>query len=310
MAQAFVRNQGDGWASTVEELERQLEDIRLGVAGTTEDAAESGEPFGMHLVMMTTLGQRTAELHRALAQGPGKQGTANPAFDPEPITAEDLARWADAARVQAEAAFAVLPGTLDRLPADVRADAEQLLARRAEAMDRLSALASMPADGVKTRIHGDYHLGQVVRAQNDWYILDFEGEPAKTLEERRAKSSPLRDVAGMLRSFNYAAWAALFRLDSAGEGSNSGDSPALAAARDWERRSVESFLDGYRTVIEGCPAWPSEGGTARGLLTLFLLEKAFYEIGYEAANRPNWIGIPVKGVLGLLDDANEAGAKE
>jgi maltose alpha-D-glucosyltransferase/alpha-amylase len=287
----------------VEELERQLEDVRLGVAGTTEDAAESGEPFGMHLVMMTTLGQRTAELHRALAQS-----TGNAAFDPEPITAGDLARWADAARTQAEAAFAALPGTLDRLPADVRADAEQLLSRRAEAMDRLSALASMPAGGVKTRIHGDYHLGQVVRAQNDWYILDFEGEPAKTLEERRAKSSPLRDVAGMLRSFNYAAWAALFRLDSAGEGSNSGDSPALAAARDWERRSVASFLDGYRTAIEGCPVWPDgEDTTARGLLTLFLLEKAFYEIGYEAANRPNWIGIPVKGVLGLLDDAKEEG---
>ncbi|MBF5094860.1 maltose alpha-D-glucosyltransferase [Azospirillum sp. INR13] len=308
VAQAFVRNQGDGWASTVEELERQLEDIRLGVAGTTEDAAEAGEPFGMHLVMMTTLGQRTAELHRALAQATGR-----PAFDPEPITPDDLARWADAARAQAEAAFAALPGTLDRLPADVRADAEQLLARRAEAIARLDALAGMRIDGVKTRIHGDYHLGQVVRAQNDWYILDFEGEPAKTLEERRAKSSALRDVAGMLRSFNYAAWAALFRLDSAGEGANSGDSPALAAALDWERRSIDSFLDGYRTAIEGCPVWPAETGAgdeaARGLLTLFLLEKAFYEIGYEAANRPNWIGIPVKGVLGLLDDANEAGAK-
>ncbi|PWC36533.1 maltose alpha-D-glucosyltransferase [Azospirillum sp. TSO35-2] len=301
VAQAFVRNQGDGWASTVEELERALEDIRLGVAGSTEDAAEAGEPFGMHLVMMTTLGQRTAELHRALAQT-----TGNPAFDPEPVTAADLAAWTAAARAQAEAAFAALPGTLDRLPADVRADAERLLARRDEAMQRLNALAGMSVDSVKTRIHGDYHLGQVLRAQNDWYILDFEGEPVKSLDERRAKVSPLRDVAGMLRSFNYAAWAALFRLDNATED----DSPALAAARDWERRSVESFLDGYRTTIEGCAAWPSQTETARGLLTLFLLEKAFYEIGYEASNRPNWIGIPVKGVLGLLDDAKEGDGKE
>ncbi|MBP2302862.1 maltose alpha-D-glucosyltransferase [Azospirillum picis] len=297
VAQAFVRNQGDGWASTVETLERELEDIRLGVSATTEGAAEAGEPFGMHLVMMTTLGQRTAELHRALAQT-----TGNPAFDPEPVTPEDLGRWAAAARAQAEAAFKALPGALDRVSADVRADAESLLSRRDEAMAKLDALAGMAVDAVKTRIHGDYHLGQVVRAQNDWYILDFEGEPSKTLEERRAKVSPLRDVAGMLRSFNYAAWAALFRLQDATQS----DSPALAAARDWERRSVDSFMEGYRTAIEGCPAWPSRLEAARGLLTLFLLEKAFYEIGYEAANRPTWIGIPVKGVLGLLDDAGEA----
>ncbi|SMH58643.1 maltose alpha-D-glucosyltransferase [Azospirillum agricola] len=292
VVQSFVRNQGDGWASTVETLERELEDIRLGVATTTPDAAESGEPFDMHLTMMATLGQRTAELHRALAQTTGDRG-----FDPEPVTAEDMRGWADAARRQADAAFAALPGALDRVPNAVREDVERLLARRDEVGRRLSALAEQPVRSLKTRIHGDYHLGQVVRAQNDWYILDFEGEPVKTLEERRAKHSPLRDVAGMMRSFNYAAWAALFRLDGGAETA----APVLDAARDWERRSTDSFLTGYRTAIEGCPSWPAEDSEARGLLTLFLLEKAFYEIAYEAAHRPGWIGIPVKGVLGLLD---------
>ncbi|MCG5241347.1 maltose alpha-D-glucosyltransferase [Azospirillum doebereinerae] len=292
VVQSFVRNQGDGWASTVETLERELEDVRLGVGATTEETAEVSEPFNMHLTMMTTLGQRTAELHRALAQT-----TGNAAFDPEPITVDDLKRWANDARTQAEAAFAALPGALDRLAPGVRADAERLLTRREEALRHLDSLATLTVDSVKTRTHGDYHLGQVVRAQNDWYILDFEGEPVKTLEERRAKHSPLRDVAGMMRSFNYAAWAALFRLDGA---TDLGE-PVHAAARAWERQSVDAFLDGYRTAIEGSPGWPTGHGSARGLLTLFLLEKAFYEIAYEAAHRPGWIGIPVKGVLGLLD---------
>ncbi len=297
VAQCFIRNQGDGWSSTLEALERQLEDIRLGVASAPEGAVETDEPFDQHLAMMTTLGQRTAELHRALALT-----TGDPAFDPEPVTGDDLRRWSDAARAQAEAAFAVLPGVLDRLSGAALEDAQALLAGKDSALARLSALAALEPGGVKTRIHGDYHLGQVVRAQNDWFILDFEGEPAKTLEERRAKHSPLRDVAGMMRSFNYAAWTALLRL----EGGINGGGPVVDAARRWERRATDAFLDGYRTGIDGCPSWPVDDAAARGLLTLFLLEKAFYEIVYEAAHRPGWIGIPVKGVLGLLDAGDDA----
>jgi len=293
VVQGFVRNQGDGWSSTVDSLVRDLDDIRLGVAHSNDEASE-GEPFGIHIAMMATLGQRTAELHCALATR-----TGDPAFDPEPVTEADLKGWADAARRQADAAFKVLPGALDRMTPAVREQAEGLLARKAEVMDRLTELADTPPQGLKTRIHGDYHLGQVLRAQNDWYIIDFEGEPAKTLEERRAKHSPLRDVAGMLRSFNYAAWAALFRIDESGvqEGANL----AQDAAQDWERRSTQVFLDAYRAAIGDCPSWPSDEAGSQRLLALFLMEKALYEIAYEAAHRPNWIGIPVKGVLGLLD---------
>ncbi|MCW2237332.1 maltose alpha-D-glucosyltransferase [Azospirillum canadense] len=293
VVQGFVRNQGDGWSSTVDSLVRDLDDIRLGVSHAGDEST-TGEPFGIHLAMTATLGQRTAELHCALAQG-----TGDPAFDPEPITAADLKGWADAARRQADAAFAALPGALDRLTPAVREQAEGLLARRAEVMDRLTELADTPPQGLKTRIHGDYHLGQVLRAQNDWYIIDFEGEPAKSLEERRAKHSPLRDVAGMLRSFNYAAWAALFRIDEAA--ALEGTGAALEAAQDWERRSTQAFLDAYRASIGGCPSWPADEAASRRLLALFLMEKALYEIAYEAAHRPSWIGIPVKGVLGLLD---------
>ncbi|ALJ35528.1 maltose alpha-D-glucosyltransferase [Azospirillum brasilense] len=291
--QGFVRNQGDGWSSTVDSLVRDLDDIRLGLAHDPEEPTE-GEPFGMHAAMMATLGQRTAELHCALAKR-----TGDPAFDPEPVTADDLKGWGEAARRQAEAAFAALPGALDRLAPAVREQAESLLARRADVMNRLAELADTPPQGDKTRIHGDYHLGQVLRAQNDWYIIDFEGEPAKSLEERRAKHSPLRDVAGMLRSFNYATWAALFRIDETGALEEAG--AVMEAALDWERRSMQSFLEAYRAAMAACPDVPDGAAADRRLLALFLMEKALYEIAYEAANRPNWIGIPVKGVLGLLD---------
>ena len=294
VAHGFVRNQGDGWSSTVEELERGLDEIRLGVDVPVEEEVMGGR-FAMHMQMVATLGRRTAEMHCAFATRSG-----DPAFEPETATAEDLRAWAERARAQAEAAFAVLPGVLARVPDTVRGDVEELIARRDAVMERLAGFESLPGPIMKTRIHGDYHLGQVLRAQNDWYIIDFEGEPSKSMEERRAKHSPLRDVAGMLRSFNYAAWAALFHLDEAG-GEPGSACRVLDAARDWERRSLSTFLEAYRGGIAGCPSWPRDEAVAHRLLSLFLMEKALYEIGYEAANRPGWLGIPVKGVLGLLD---------
>lgn len=199
-----------------------------------------------------------------------------------------------------EAGYKVLETALDRLGAETRSDAEALLARRGEVLDRVAELADLPVHAVKTRIHGDYHLGQVLSVQNDWFIIDFEGEPAKSLEERRTKRSPLVDVAGMVRSYNYAAWAAVFRLDDQAA-ETAAQSRLLEAARDWERRMVNAFLDSYRTTIAGCPVWPDEESAADRLLALFLLEKGFYEIAYEAANRPGWLCIPTRGVLGLLD---------
>ena len=134
-------------------------------------------------------------------------------------------------------------------------------------------------------------------AQNDFYIIDFEGEPARPLAERRAKSSPLKDVAGMMRSFDYAAWAAVTNLADVDTGS-----VALVEtlAEDWRQATERAFLGAYRETIAGCPSWPEDEGAAQRLLDLFLLEKALYEICYEAANRPNWIRIPLKGVTNLL----------
>jgi maltose alpha-D-glucosyltransferase/alpha-amylase len=290
----FVRNQGDGWVYTIEYLQRTLDELRLvATAEHPESAALAHEPHGFYLAQARVLGQRTAELHRALATP-----TEDPAFIAEPITRADLRAWQRAVRHQADAAFKALGQARPRLADDDRELVEALLARRAACHARIEALTEAAISAAKTRIHGDYHLGQVLVAQNDFYILDFEGEPARPLAERRAKSSPLKDVAGMLRSFDYAAWAAVTSLVEVHPGSAE---VVRSLAEAWRQASAQAFLEAYRETIAGCSSWPGSEAEAGRLLDLFLLEKALYEICYEAANRPNWIRIPLKGVTNLLD---------
>jgi len=292
----FVRNQGDGWVYTTDYLDRRLGELLMQAVGTPDaDALESDEDaHGLYLVQARTLGQRTAELHRAFAVD-----TEDPAFAREPITKADLEGWGEAVQHQAAAAFAAVEHAVSGLrdPA-VRAEAEAFLGRRPDVATRIRELAGAPVAAAKTRLHGDYHLGQVLVVQNDFYILDFEGEPARPLAERRLKLSPLKDVAGMLRSFDYAAWAATSRLLEVEPGR---PELIMALAEQWRRASEAAFLEAYRATIAGCPSWPEEPEEAARLLELFLLEKALYEICYEAANRPAWLRIPLKGVLGVLD---------
>jgi maltose alpha-D-glucosyltransferase/alpha-amylase len=233
--------------------------------------------------------------------------THDAAFAAEPITPADLRAWQRVARHQAEAAFKALRQAAPKLEGADREQAQILLARRHACQARIDALTETDLTAIKTRIHGDYHLGQVLVAQNDFYILDFEGEPARPLAERRAKSSPLKDVAGMLRSFDYAAWAAVVGLTEAHPGSAD---VVRSLAEAWRQATAQAFLDAYRETIAGCPSYPASEVEARRLLDFFLLDKALYEICYEAANRPAWIRIPLKGatsVLGLeaaRDDQN------
>jgi len=157
----------------------------------------------------------------------------------------------------------------------------------------------MAPSGGRSRIHGDYHLGQVLIAQNDVAIIDFEGEPARGLAERRDKSSPLRDVAGMLRSFDYVASMALARhreaFDTAGD-------RAPARAEQWRKETSDAFLAAYREHVVGAATMPADEALTSALLELFLLQKAIYEIGYELGNRPAWLRIPLRGVLELLKE--------
>ena len=287
----FVRNQGNGWVYTIEYLQRTLDELRL-VAAETPETASGHEPHGFYLAQARVLGQRTAELHRALATP-----TDDAAFAAEPITKADLGTWQRSARHQADAAFKALRRACRKLEGADRDQVQALLARRNDCDLRIEALTAGEIAAAKTRIHGDYHLGQVLVAQNDFYILDFEGEPARPLSARRAKSSPLKDVAGMLRSFDYAACAAVTSLAEAHPGS-------ATVVRAWRMPGVgrpnrrSSKPTARPSPVPELSRDPLEAGR---LLDLFLLEKALYEICYEAANRPDWIGIPLKGVTSLLE---------
>ena len=288
----FVRNQGDGWVYTLEYLERVFDELRLVPADADEAPAEH-EVHAAYLEQVRTLGLRTAEFHRALAVE-----TANPAFAAEPIGKADLKAWAKALGRQLDAALAALEQARERLDEPAKAQAAALLAGRGALRERIAALTARPVHAVKTRLHGDYHLGQVLVVENDLHIIDFEGEPARSLEERRAKSSPLKDVAGMLRSFDYVAAASVMRLLEVDPHSAEIVQPL---AQRWREATEQAFLDSYRAAIAGCPSHPEDPDEARRLIDLFLLEKALYEICYEAANRPDWLGIPLAGVSRLVN---------
>jgi maltose alpha-D-glucosyltransferase/alpha-amylase len=250
VAQRFVANQGDAWHHT------------LGFLKTNADRRQAYAPFA------AVMGTRLGELHEVLARPSG-----DPAFSPVVADAADTAAWAQEAHRQLAAAFETLRHLPDPPPAIAR-DAAFVAVHGPAILRALPALAAAGTGCLKTRIHGDFHLGQVLVAAGDAYIIDFEGEPSKSLATRRAKSSPLRDVAGLLRSFSYAAAAGVAGGDFVGE---------MSAV----------FLNAYRAAA------PAPGGDQAALLELFLLEKSAYEICYEAANRPAWLGIPLRGFVAI-----------
>jgi maltose alpha-D-glucosyltransferase/alpha-amylase len=287
LLQGFLANQGDAWTHTLNHLERVLHGF-----GRPLDEGLEDDVHGPYLTLIEILGRRTAELHKALTR---RGGGAD--FDPEPITPRDLAAWRTKVENEARATLERLERTAPRLPEAQRAAAEALVAQRDSLLRRLSALAPAGVEAAMTRYHGDLHLGQVLVAENDVIFIDFEGEPARPMAERRAKHSPLRDVAGMLRSFDYAAQVALNRVCA----DRPEDRPRLEPeTREWERRTCGVFLASYREVIAGSPGYPRDEAHAGALIRLFGLEKAFYELRYELDNRPEWIDIPLRGLQVLL----------
>jgi maltose alpha-D-glucosyltransferase/alpha-amylase len=283
----FVSNQGDGWRYTLDHLDRALEELRH----TPEaDRRPSEEQHELYLAVARLLGRRTAELHRAFATP-----TDDPAFAAEPVGEEDLRAWLDEARAQVEAGFAAIQNL--RSSEALAAEIEAALAARPAVEAALATLETVPAGLVKTRLHGDYHLGQVLVAKGDIMIIDFEGEPARPLAERRAKSSPVRDVAGMLRSFDYAAWTGVQRF---AESDPAAFDALLRPILAWRALVSGAFLEEYRATIGECPSWPREPAAADALLRLFTIQKLFYEVGYEAANRPTWLRIPLRAIQELF----------
>ena len=263
MLSRLVAGAMDGWAHALARAR----------AYTHSDGDLARDPFAAEA---RQLGAITAELHRALASP-----TDDPAFAPKVATAADVARWAGAARRSIDQGFELLDRIAPKLDARSRTLALTVAGRRVDALAHLDAivhsLGGPAAAGVLSRHHGDYHLGQVLRTDNDWMIIDFEGEPARPLAERRALNSPARDVAGMLRSFAYAAATAASHDDADRE-----------RAAQWEAMARREFLDGYGDT------------SAPALIELFELEKLFYELAYELNNRPTWVWIPLMGIVKML----------
>jgi maltose alpha-D-glucosyltransferase/alpha-amylase len=294
IAFALVENQGDAWTVVVEALDRTLEDISL--LPDVDSGQETLDRLYMFpLDLAGKLGQRTAEMHRALATE-----TSDPAFKAEPLVEDQVRRWCEAIRSDAERAFAALESVGREVNETTAQHVTQLLAKRPEVFAYIEALAQLRATGMVTRIHGDYHLGQVLVAKDDVVIIDFEGEPGRTLAERREKTSPLRDVAGMLRSLDYAASTSLDRFAT-----RAGGLPerVIAATAAWREKAGREFIDSYVETARGMASFPQDRADAAALLELFLLQKTLYEISYEAANRPSWVTVPVRGMIELLDRA-------
>ena len=286
----FIQNQGDGWTQALDYLTRYLDDALVSSGARPSDLPD---PDVFFLSLSRQLGLRTAEMHRALAE----QGHDDPDFVPEPISAADISEW----RRDLAGAAADMLSKLEREPAKLPASsqdlAERLLGQRESLFRQIRVLIPDEVEAQKTRFHGDFHLGQVLVVKNDFFIIDFEGEPARPLAERRRKSSPLRDVAGMIRSFDYASFTAVRQLAEA--------RPAAAPrmtqlAEAWRHRAVDGFRAAYRKAMRGCAAYPASKTQARTMLAFFMLEKAVYEVSYELANRPGWVDIPLNGVLGIL----------
>ncbi|WP_303904783.1 maltose alpha-D-glucosyltransferase [Thiohalomonas denitrificans] len=289
--QPYVKNQGDAWNYTLAYLERYLEECLL------QPEQDGGQPHAAELVHIHTLGKRTGELHQALARAMG-----DAAFDPEPMPARELDEWIEHLRSEVLRTLDLLDNRFETLPERIRPDAAQLLEMKSAMLERVDSLTPSGATLFKTRHHGDYHLGQVLVVENDFVIIDFEGEPARPVAERRQKASPLRDVAGMLRSFSYVAYAALFRETIESPENFDVLEPF---ALDWERTAARIFLEGYEEGAEGSPAYPAEPSQAKALLELYAMEKALYELRYELDNRPDWIGIPIKGLVAFLQGGQE-----
>jgi maltose alpha-D-glucosyltransferase/alpha-amylase len=278
LLQGHVSNQGDGWVYMLGYLQRYFEQRRTSIEPVPADV------HGAHLALTETLGLRTAELHRALATPSG-----NPAFQPEPMTAADTAAIRQQALDEARQTFKALEAALAQLTGPALDEARTVLAARAKLLSRIEQFSEATPAMQKSRIHGDYHLAQVLVTRNDFVIVDFEGEPARSFDERRAKQSPLRDVAGMLRSFSYARASALRTA------AHTADEEAQLAqpAGEWEAETRAAFLRGYSKGVGG-------RDPTQGLLPLFELQKALYELRYELNNRPDWVRIPLAGILGFV----------
>ncbi|OHB37469.1 MAG: maltose alpha-D-glucosyltransferase [Planctomycetes bacterium GWA2_39_15] len=306
--QAYVPNQGDAWTYVLDSLGRYI-DCVLSKKCETQEMPTIASSFlevsfqeipilqeiigGALLEMITLLGKRTAELHVSLSSE-----TEDPNFTPEPFSALYQRSLYQSMQALTKKNLTLLRKNVNNLPDTVKGLTGEILNHEKAITGCFAALLKSKISAVKIRIHGDYHLGQVLFTGNDFVIIDFEGEPARTLSERRIKRSPLRDVAGMIRSFHYAAYASLLKHASV----RPEDIPRLETWIGlWYRYVGRTFLKSYLNTAGNASFIPKDREVLNLMLKAYLLEKAIYEIGYELNNRPDWIIIPLRGIKHLLE---------
>jgi maltose alpha-D-glucosyltransferase/alpha-amylase len=294
--QKFASNTGDGWSWITEDLARIYERA-ASLSASPEEHVHFADLAGANIESVKLIGRRTAEMHLALATP-----TEDAAFAAEPYTAENLEEIRNRIEHQIETAFRMLESKVSTLSAEDAEQAATLLRQR----DKLTAsVQSLTGDlrqfGQRIRIHGDYHLGQLLHTADDFLIVDFEGEPGRPLAERRTKQSPLKDVAGMLRSFSYAANSSLATYLQTVP---TDQTLASAWSSAWERAVNEAFLSSYRETVSTRPGLLPEVELSATVLRAFLIEKTIYELVYEMNNRPQWLYLPLQGLLDILQNAN------
>jgi maltose alpha-D-glucosyltransferase/alpha-amylase len=305
--QAFVPNQGDAWRYTSRSVASFYE---LATKHSANNAKFSAGSFGQanpeipdfacacvtpYLEKVRLLGKRTAELHLALAAE-----DQDPSFAPEPFTTGFRRTLEKTALQLTSKVLALLREKRSSLPAEWGHQADTVTASEEAIMRRFQFLLSEPIPAERIRIHGDYHLGQLLYTGSDFVIIDFEGEPARPLAERRTKQSPLQDVAGMLRSLHYAAYAPLLRVLPENGIPTTGVSKLKTWAERWYSWASSVFLKEYFATSGDEGRFPRDANGRKRLLEVYLLEKAVYELGYELNNRPDWVGIPLEGILTIL----------
>ncbi len=296
LLQAAVQNEGDAWSLTLDAVAGYFDRVLARKADVQNDVTPAGALFeeligGIYPEQVKLLGRRTGELHQALASD-----TEEPAFAPEAANTMAQRSVYQSMRASLRRAFSLLQKKLPELPADFRDEAARVLQSESEILAHEQRLLETRSATLKIRIHGDFHLGQVLYTGKDFIFLDFEGEPARPLSERKLKRSALRDVTGMMRSFQYAAYSALWQPAMRQE-----DIPFLERWADlWYRQMSSVYLQSYLATTGDGSFVPQDQGELEVLLRAYLLDKAVYEIGYELNNRPKWVVIPVRGILHIL----------
>lgn len=293
VAHAYVKNRGDAWSYALDDLGRYYERVSApGSATGASPNAAAGVTGADFPAMAAVLGKRTAQMHLALASA-----ADDPAFAPEPFSTLYQRSLFQSMQGLANKIFHLLKKKLPSLEGVAQEAGKTALESEKAVAAQFKELLKRKFTAAKTRIHGDFHLGQTLFTGNDFYIIDFEGEPMRPIGERLLKRSPLRDVAGMIRSFHYAAYAAMFSAPFYKPESFAGLS---AWAELWSSAASEAFLESYLKTADGAVFVPRDKEESAAMLKIFTLEKAVYELGYELDNRPSWAAIPLAGILKII----------